>query len=167
MGRRESEWSGWIPPVPPTPRLYWGFLQRSPTQEFRDVLLHDRSRLCASFAGHAAGASPRNVDWPRVGNDAGCMRYSQLDQINRENVTRLKPIWTYHTGELEGRRGRTIECTPIVIDGVMYVTTGYLRVVALDGATGTELWQFDPLKEHPFAYPLGVRRRQPRLRLLV
>ncbi len=113
------------------------------------------------FARHAAGASPRNVDWPRVGNDAGCMRYSQLDQINRGNVTRLKPIWTYHTGELEGRRGRTIECTPIVIDGVMYVTTGYLRVVALDGATGAELWQFDPLKEHPFAYPLtsgGVNR---------
>jgi quinoprotein glucose dehydrogenase len=80
------------------------------------------------------------------------MRYSQLDQINRENVTRLKPIWTYHTGELEGRIGKTIECTPIVVDGVMYVTTGYLRVVALDGATGAELWQFDPLKEHPYAH---------------
>ena len=80
------------------------------------------------------------------------MRYSQLDQINRENVTRLKPIWTYHTRELEGRTGKTIECTPIVIDGVMYVTTGYLRVVALDAATGKELWQFDPLKDHPFAH---------------
>src|SRR5580765_7499700 len=107
------------------------------------------------LAGPGAGASPRNVDWPRVGNDAGCMRYSQLDQINRGNVTRLKPIWTYHTRELEGRRGRTIECTPIVIDGVMYVTTGYLRVVALSGATGEELWQFDPLKEHPFAHRLA------------
>ena len=95
------------------------------------------------------------------------MRYSQLDQINRENVTRLKPVWTYHTRELEGRTGKTIECTPIVIDGVMYLTTGYLRVVALDAATGKELWQFDPLKDHPFAPPAGVRWRQPRLRLLV
>ena len=69
-----------------------------------------------------------------------------------QNVTRLKPVWTYHTGELEGREGKTIECTPIVIDGVMYVTTGYLRVVALDAATGKELWQFDPLKDHPFPH---------------
>src|SRR6516165_5875084 len=85
------------------------------------------------------GQSPGAGDWPRVGNDPGCMRYSELNQINRENVGRLKPAWTYHTHELEGRTGRTIECTPIVVDGVMYVTTGYLRVVALDAATGKEL----------------------------
>jgi quinoprotein glucose dehydrogenase len=100
----------------------------------------------------ASAQSDRNVDWPRVGNDAGCMRYSELAQINRRNVGQLKPVWTYHTGELAGRRGKTIECTPIVIDGVMYVTTGYLRVVALDAATGREFWQFDPLKDHPFRH---------------
>ena len=54
--------------------------------------------------GLSAGEPSQNVDWPRVGNDAGCMRYSQLDQINRENVTRLEPCWTYHTRELEGAR---------------------------------------------------------------
>jgi quinoprotein glucose dehydrogenase len=89
------------------------------------------------------------------------MRYSPLDQINRQTVKRLKPAWTYHTGELEGRQGRTIECTPIVVEAVMYVTTGYLRVVALDAATGRELWQFDPLKDHPSRHPLasgGVNR---------
>jgi len=80
------------------------------------------------------------------------MRYSPLEQINRANVTRLKPVWTYHTRELEGRIGKTIECTPIVIDGVLFLTTGYLRVVALDGATGKELWQFDPRKDHPFPF---------------
>jgi quinoprotein glucose dehydrogenase len=105
-----------------------------------------------AFAGRALGQSQQSVDWPRVGNDPGCMRYSKLDQINRENVIRLKPSWTYHTREVEGRRGKTIECTPIVIEGVMYVTTGYLRVVALDAATGKELWQFDPLKDHPFPH---------------
>lgn len=92
------------------------------------------------------------VDWPGVGNDPGCMRYSPLDQINRENVARLKPIWTYHTGELEGRVGKTIECTPIIVEGVMYITTGYLRVTALDAATGKEIWRFDPLKDHPFEH---------------
>ena len=77
-----------------------------------------------ALAGRAAPASQDTVDWPGVGNDPGCMRYSGLDQINRDNVSRLKPVWTYHTRELDGRRGKTIECTPIVIDGVMYVTTG-------------------------------------------
>jgi quinoprotein glucose dehydrogenase len=99
---------------------------------------------------HAAAQSVQTVDWPGVGNNPGCMRYSSLDQINRENVVRLKPAWTYHTGELEGRTGKTIECTPIVVEGVMYLTTAYLRVVALNAETGKELWQFDPLKDHPF-----------------
>jgi quinoprotein glucose dehydrogenase len=89
------------------------------------------------------------------------MRYSELAQINRGNVAQLEVAWTYQTGELNGRPGKTIECTPLVIDGVMYVTTGYLRVVALDAATGLELWQFDPLKDHPFPHsPMsgGVNR---------
>jgi quinoprotein glucose dehydrogenase len=102
-----------------------------------------------ALAGGAAAQSAPPVDWPGVGNDPGCTRYSPLDQINRDNVARLRPAWTYHTRELDGRVGKTIECTPIVIDGVMYLTTGYLRVVALDAATGKELWQFDPLKARP------------------
>jgi quinoprotein glucose dehydrogenase len=100
----------------------------------------------------ATAESVKHIDWPNVGNDAGGMRYSDLTQINRENVARLKPAWTYHTGELIERVGKTIECTPLIVDGMMYLTTAYLRVVALDAATGTELWQFDPLKDHPFEH---------------
>jgi len=100
-------------------------------------------------AGLARAQPRRATDWPAVGNDPGGMRYSALDQINRENVAGVRPVWTYHTGELEGRKGKTIECTPLVIDGVMYLTTAYLRVVALDAATGREVWTFDPLKDHP------------------
>ncbi len=96
--------------------------------------------------------SPPNTDWPRVGNDAGCMRFSPLSQIDRANVARLKPCWTYHTGELKRRPGKTIECTPIVIEGVMYVTTAYLCVAAVDAVTGVERWRFDPLKDHPWQY---------------
>jgi quinoprotein glucose dehydrogenase len=117
------------------------------------MFFHMISLACLlALAAGGARDSQQNTDWPRVGNDAGCMRYSKLDQINRENVTRLKPVWTYLTRELEGRTGKTIECTPIVIDGTMYVTTGYLRVVALDAATGMELWQFDPFKNRPFPH---------------
>ena len=88
------------------------------------------------------------------------MRYSPLDQIHRGNVAELEVAWTYHTGELE-RGGKTIECTPLVVDGVMYLTTGHLRVIALDAATGRELWAFDPFADGPPAYPLasgGVNR---------
>lgn len=105
-----------------------------------------------AVAVRAEAQAPKTSDWPSVGHDPGCTRYSPLDAINRENVARLRPAWTYHTGELEGRAGKTIECTPIVVDRVMYVTTGYLRVVALDAETGRELWQFDPLKDRPYEH---------------
>ena len=109
----------------------------------------------------SAQADPAG-NWPGVGNDPGCMRYSYLYQINRANVARLKPAWTFRTGELDAKgNGRTIECTPIVVDGVMYVTTGYMKVVALDAATGEERWRFDPVKEHPTSFPQasgGVNR---------
>ena len=109
--------------------------------------------LILAAAGLAQAQAPSTGDWPGVGNDPGCSRFSPLDQIDRGNVARLVPAWTYHTGELaEGRPGKTIECTPIVVDGVMYVTTAYLRVVALDAATGVERWRFDPLKDHPHRY---------------
>ena len=85
-----------------------------------------------ALGGPSYAQAVPTLDWPGVGNDPGCMRYSALDQINRENVSRLTPAWTFHTGELEGRAGKTIECTPIVVEGVMYLTTGHLRVVALD-----------------------------------
>jgi quinoprotein glucose dehydrogenase len=100
-----------------------------------------------------ADVSAQQTDWPGVGNDPGCMRYSPLEQINRDNVDQLQVAWTYHTGELgPDGSGKTIECTPLVIDGTMYITTGYLKVVALNAATGEELWKFDPLKDHPWPH---------------
>src|SRR6266566_7072396 len=83
-------------------------------------------------------ALAQNVDWPNVGNDKGGMRYAAINQINRDIVAKLQVAWTYHTKD--AAEGTTIECTPIVIDGVMYVTTVRTRVVALDAATGREIW---------------------------
>ena len=104
---------------------------------------------------------PAGENWMCVGGDRGCQRYSRLDQINRDNVAQLEVAWTFHTGELTRPRQKTIECTPLVIDGTMYVTTGHLRVVALNAATGEELWSFDPFEKHKAAGPLasgGVNR---------
>ncbi len=99
---------------------------------------------CADEAPSILGS-----DWISVGGDRGGMRYSAVDQINRANVSQLEVAWTYNTGELDRQPQKTIECTPVVVDGTMYITTGYLRAVALDAATGRELWQVDPLKDHP------------------
>jgi quinoprotein glucose dehydrogenase len=93
----------------------------------------------ALFSLRIAAQSP---DWPNPGNDKAGTRYSTLDQINRDNVTRLQVAWTYHTKD--AAEGTTIECTPLVIDGVAYVTTVRTRIAALDAATGKEIWSFDP-----------------------
>src|SRR5437762_6901982 len=99
------------------------------------LLLFGAVSLCRAAAAD-------NVDWPNAGNDKGGQRYSALDQINRENVKNLAVAWTYHTKD--AGRGTTIECTPLVIDGVMYVTSVLSKVVALDAVKGTEIWKFDP-----------------------
>jgi glucose dehydrogenase len=101
-------------------------------------------------------------EWPHYGADPGGMRFSPLDQINRGNVTRLEVAWIYRTGDMsDGTVYPTrsaFECTPIVIDGVMYISTSFSRVVALDPESGKELWSFDPKIEKKAQYNLFVNR---------
>ncbi len=100
-------------------------------------------------------------DWISVGGDRGGMRHSALKQIHTENVSQLELAWEYRTGDLEVGRAKIIECTPLIIDGKMYITTGQLKLVALDAATGKELWSFDPLAHAAPTSPLasgGVNR---------
>ena len=80
----------------------------------------------------------------------GGTRFSSLQQINRKNVGALKRAWTYHTGEMN-RGNETdrhhiapFETTPLVVDGMLYLSTPSNRVIALDAETGEEIWQFDP-----------------------
>jgi quinoprotein glucose dehydrogenase len=104
-------------------------------------------------------AVAKGRDWPNVGGDKGCMRYSDLTQINRRNVKRLAVAWTYHTGD--AAKGTTIECTPIVIDGLMFVTSAKSKVIALDAATGRERWVYDPYLNFNLTQPRasgGVNR---------
>jgi quinoprotein glucose dehydrogenase len=99
------------------------------------------------------------TDWPNVGNDKGAMRYSTLSQINRQNVGKLKAAWTFRTGGLHsGIQNAAIQCTPIVVDGVMYLTSPDTQAIALDAATGRELWRFDPKRgwRHRYLHNRGV-----------
>jgi len=87
-------------------------------------------------------------EWRHYGGDAGGMKYSPLKQINRANVATLRKAWSFHTGEISDGKTlltrTTFEATPLVVDGVMYLTTPYNRLVALDPETGEKKWDFDP-----------------------
>jgi quinohemoprotein ethanol dehydrogenase len=78
-------------------------------------------------------------DWPTIGADYAETRYSKLAEINAANVKELGLVWTY---SLESTRG--VEATPLVVDGVMYVTASWSVVHAIDVRTGKRLWSFDP-----------------------
>ena len=96
-------------------------------------------RLGVSLAGIAAAhAQPASHDWPAYGGAAND-HYSDLTQINRDNVTKLTVAWTYDTGERGG-----LEDSPIVVGNVLYTGTPSGGVVALDAATGKLLWKFTP-----------------------
>jgi quinoprotein glucose dehydrogenase len=84
-------------------------------------------------------------DWRAYGFDALGSRFSPLAEINRDNVSRLAVAWTYHTGEPlpTSNRKRSLETTPIVVNGTMYLATPLGKVVALDPTTGREKWTFD------------------------
>jgi quinoprotein glucose dehydrogenase len=94
----------------------------------------------AAFAGDSG--------WSAYGGDAGGTRYSRLTQVTRENVARLKSVWTYHTGALKPETGlnekAAFEATPILVDGTLYLSTPFNRVIALDPGTGAEKWTYDP-----------------------
>jgi quinoprotein glucose dehydrogenase len=124
--------------------------------------------VAVAAAALAAGAFGQN-DWPTFGHDPGGTRYSTLKQIDTKNVTKLVRAWTYHmstqgapdavlsapgdsavrgatSGRGRGRGGgggRNSEVVPLVIDGFMYLTTTYGRVVALEPETAKEIWAYE------------------------
>lgn len=95
-------------------------------------------------------------EWRHYGGDAGGMKYSPLKQITPANVAKLKVAWEFHTGDVSD--GKTLpvrsafETTPLAVDGILYVTTPFNRLIALDPETGKQLWAFDPKidRERPF-----------------
>ena len=101
-------------------------------------------------------------EWRYYGGDAGGMKYSPLRQIHPGNVQRLRVAWTYHTGEIsDGTRWpvRTaFEATPLMVDNVLYFTTPFNRLIALDAESGREVWSFDPKLDRNRYYVLFIHR---------
>ena len=99
-------------------------------------------------------------DWPTYGGDAGESHYSALTQITRGNVGKLQLAWEWKTDEAPLPNFKTtpgvFEATPLMIDGVLYVSTPYNRVVALDPEIGHEIWSYDPKAYEDGQVPNGT-----------
>ncbi len=101
-------------------------------------------RTACAFLGMAllaaCGApSGPSGEWPVHGGTDLEQRFAKLDEVNAGNVDKLGLAWSFELGSNRGQ-----EATPIVVDGVMYVSAAWSLVYALDAETGRELWHFDP-----------------------
>ena len=102
----------------------------APTEEPRPAAV-DAARLTA--------ADSEPGQWLSHGRTYGEQRFSPLQQINRDSVGELGLTWF---ADLDTRRGQ--EATPLIADGVLYVSTAWSKVKAFDAATGQALWSYDP-----------------------
>jgi quinohemoprotein ethanol dehydrogenase len=105
----------------------------SATQSFKSTPI-------AVNAQRLADADSDSSNWLTHGRTYSEQRFSPLEQINTETISNLKLAWSVDLGQ--GERGQA--STPLIVDGVMYVTTSWSRVMAMDAATGKVLWRYDP-----------------------
>ena len=93
---------------------------------------------CLSTLALAQSVDSTTANWPHYGGGYQFWRHSALTQVNRQNVNQLAPVWAFQTGMNEGG----LQSTPIVIDGVMYLSSSGNRIFAIDAATGREIWHY-------------------------
>jgi quinoprotein glucose dehydrogenase len=120
--------------------------------------------LAGAVAVLLAGARCVHADeWAAYGRDLAGTRFSPLTQITPANVAQLKPAWTFHTGDISDGKGRAprsgFETTPLLIDGRLYLTTGFNRIIAVDPAKGAQLWAYDPKVFKDVGYGDGMINR--------
>jgi quinoprotein glucose dehydrogenase len=108
--------------------------------------------------GVAIAQAAPGQDWPVYLGDKANTHYSALKQINSRNVTRLQVAWTYHSGDCGSDDRSQIQCNPLIIDGVLYGTSPQLKLLALDAATGREIWRFQPFGGVNIDTSIGVNR---------
>jgi quinohemoprotein ethanol dehydrogenase len=94
--------------------------------------------LCCAFSIEPLFA--QELDWTSNGNDVSNSRFQSIDQITPSNVSQLKEAWVFHTGS----PGVNMQVTPVVANGVMYITDGLSEVFALNPTTGKQIWKYTP-----------------------
>ncbi|HXQ26603.1 MAG TPA: PQQ-dependent dehydrogenase, methanol/ethanol family [Candidatus Acidoferrales bacterium] len=104
-------------------------------------------------------AAKHGEEWLTNGHDYADTRYSPLKQIDATNVKRLGLAWSYDTGSFPG----TLESTPIISNGTLYVTATWSTVFAVDARTGKEKWRWDPQIGHQ-NFPPGSSGKPDKVR---
>jgi quinoprotein glucose dehydrogenase len=100
-------------------------------------------RLLMLTAGMAIpAAAQQRGEWAAYGRDQTGARFSPLTRITRENVGRLTVAWTFRTGDSAVRRVPKFEATPLMVDGLLYLSTPFGRAIALDPVTGGLKWDY-------------------------
>ncbi len=91
-----------------------------------------------------------SIEWLSYGGDKAASKYSPIDQVDGDNFSRLQVAWTWRSAEEEITKANpdlktwVWESTPLMVNGVLYVSTSLSQVAALDAATGTTRWVYDP-----------------------
>lgn len=93
-----------------------------------------------SMLSVAVSAADNPNDWPEYLRDSKGWRYSPLEQINKDNVSKLKVAWIHQPGDIQ----MGLQATPIAIDGVLYYVAANNNVFAVDGKSGKTLWHYQP-----------------------
>lgn len=128
--------------------------------------------LCLLLAAGCTRSGNESGDWTVHGRDSASTKFSPLDQINRHNVSRLRPAWVYHYDVKQEGNAATwgavkFQVTPLLVDGVMYLSTPVPNVVALDPTTGQEIWKWTSPSHIPGRglawWPGDGQKRGPRL----
>ena len=106
---------------------------------------------CRPSAQAQAGKVPGTAtEWSSYGGDKAGSKYSPLDQIGADNFNRLRVAWTWRSPDEEVVKANpqlktwTWESTPLMVGGVLYVSTSLSQVAAIDAATGKTRWVYDP-----------------------
>src|SRR3954463_3168871 len=91
------------------------------------------------------GCKNKNRNWSIYKADNESSSYSDLNQINKDNVAQLKVAWKFSPDDaVKGARFGSSECNPIIIDGVMYAASARHRIYAINAQNGKQIWSFDP-----------------------
>src|SRR6516162_8144392 len=100
-------------------------------------------------AALSAQSASRPAGWTTYAGDTQGRRYSPLTQINTKNVAQLKLAWQYGVAQPNAGAGSTVnavgrsQAVPILVGGMLYTSTSRRTIVALDPATGSEIWKYD------------------------
>ena len=96
------------------------------------------------FLAACTSSTEKHTTWENYGGSKKGIRYSSLTEIDTSNVHLLQPAWIFNTGDADTAKFSQIQCNPIIIDSIMYVTSPTLKLFALHAGTGKKIWEFNP-----------------------